>query len=244
MAAEVENGGKWAFLMSDVTALTERDERGRRYIEVTRARRAIHTAPIPENSRPPDNNQNSVQDRNPPQPRSRNVPLFMATPLHDAEGLLWMLKWTFDVRSFQPDNSARAWQLENYDTTFVSRRKLTFLKNKENWHEWTEVMAVSGSPLQDIELITHSCGKLIEALTSGYKTLESTSRGKLNHSAYSDNSAPRQVVEHLTDLADMMETRGPIHLYGRIPFKASGVGDKRARGNTSALDKRDAKKMK
>jgi hypothetical protein len=244
MAAEVENGGKWAFLMSNVIAQRELLEESRRHVEATRARRAVHTTSTPENFRPSNNIQNLVQDHNSPQPRHRNVPLFMATPLHDAEGLFWMFKWTFDVRSFQPDDSARAWQLESYNTTFVSKQKLMFLKTKEDMYEWIAMMAVSGSPLEKIGLTTYLCGNLIETLTSGYKTLESTSWGELNHSAYSDNSAPRLVVEHFTDLADVMETLGPIHLYGRIHFKASGVDEKRARGTTNALDKRDAKKMK
>jgi hypothetical protein len=206
MATEVEQGGIWEF------SLPQKDIDHARNSSMA-ALRARRLASIAEDAQDGANLSREVP---PPQAPNLDIPPFMATPLHDFEGLFWMYPWTIDVRSFNSDNSSKEWQLPHYNYLFgTSGNKANFLKDSGKILQWIRTVNLGLSAS-----LTEASGFYIaiaEALVKGYRMLESTTEGQLNHLAYSDQKTPREIVEFFSYLAELTD---PIPLYGRISLQA------------------------
>jgi hypothetical protein len=209
MAMEVHDGGVWAFTISEKD-VKDAKERSMTALQALRARRL---AALAEQARNLTDLLNPNSPLAPPRPQASEVaiepPPFMATPLHDLESLFWMFVWTIDTRSFYPGNSAEAWQLRHFHQIFVAGPKAGFLKYSATIIHWITSTVDLGSS----HSLVHTSGfyiSIAEALVEGYKMLESSKRGELNHLAYADQKTPRQLVELFSYLAVVTD---PIPLY-------------------------------
>jgi hypothetical protein len=158
----------------------------------------------------------------------------MHTSLHDVEALYWMLWWTISYRSFAEGGPPKPWQPQLYNDIFNDNKKMDYLTN-ENTIGWWWIYDIKGS-FKEIFWIYPYLVDIAECFVEGYKTLECTYPGKLNHLAYADNHVPEKIVAIFSELLVASEKRLEIYLFGRILLDTAGGVEKRAPRNYSHED--------
>jgi hypothetical protein len=133
------------------------------------------------------------------------LPLFMHTPLHDLESLLWIIVSTLDSRYFHPHHLF-PWQTTHFWTIFASSSSKKAFMDQVNVDSWLEPAAKSISVLQDLATPMYT---LVESVHQSHVAYQSDPH-KFVRRAYADHMAPRDILVRIAKLDQALTKTVPL----------------------------------